>query len=320
MLGKKILPAALAWMVSVSLAGSVFGQTAPGVTPPGVSPSGFARVSSLDKGSVSVPIYEPTFQQVKADQPAAKDAIRLPIAQESPPAPMPATVDQVVKLQPGVRYVVESDVECLVFLSPGGSVSVKKQLGPITIDTKFYGGSGVEEEREFKGKYIYSFKAIKDGRDELIIVPVGAKSEAEAKRVTFQVGQLPQPPPVPVDPVAPVAPSLTKFQQSLVASIKADAATSEQVKLYAALWRQAANTTVQDATLATGAELLAEMKVAVKALGLPVGSLAKTARTVADELNVTLSKTGKLDAATRASITALFARISVDLETAGGVK
>lgn len=133
-----------------------------------------------------------------------KSPIRLPqINRTDPPKPMPA--DAAVKLEPGVRYVIEHDTPCLVFLSPGGSVSVKKQTGPITIDARFADGTGQEEEREYKGKYIYSFKAIKPGRDELIILPAGSTDESLAKRVTFQVGQMPQPPPGP-DPQPPPGP------------------------------------------------------------------------------------------------------------------
>ena len=129
-----------------------------------------------------------------------KSPIRLPvISNAAPSVPKPLPADAAVKLATGVRYVVESDVPCLIWLSPGGSVSLKKQTGPITIDARFADGNGQEEEREYKSKYIYSFRAIKPGRDELIIVPVGATDESAAKRVTFQVGQLPQPPP-DIDP------------------------------------------------------------------------------------------------------------------------
>lgn len=151
-------------------------------------------------------------------QAPAKDLIRLPVVghqQESKPAP----VDSVVKLTPEVLYVVESDTDCLVFLSPGGSVSVTKETGPLTMRGKFADGSGKVETRKFTAKYLFLFDAVKDGRDELIIVPVGAKSETEAKRVTFQVGQLPQPPPVdpkPVDP-KPVDPKpVTSFRVFLI--------------------------------------------------------------------------------------------------------
>lgn len=133
-----------------------------------------------------------------------KDVIRLPsIKQESVPAPMPVSVDSTVKLSPEVTYVVESDVECLVWLSRGGSVKVTKETGPLKYKAKFADGAGSVEVRVFTGKYLYLFDAIKDGEDELIISPVGAKNESESKRVTFTVGQLPQPPPKPVDPVTP---------------------------------------------------------------------------------------------------------------------
>jgi len=254
---------------------------------------------------------------VYATDPPAKDVIRLPqIRQDTAPQPMPVAVDSTVRLNPDVIYVVESDVDCLVFLSPGGSVKVTKETGPLRFRGKFADGNGTTETRTFNGKFLFLFDAIKDGRDELIIVPVGAKAETDAKRVTFQVGTLPQPPPVsPADPVKPV---LTPFQQTLATAIKADNATAAQISSYAALWRVAATQTVNDPTIATGAELLKEMQTAVKLLGLPPGSLAKTARAVADELNTTLANMGgKMDIPTRGRIGALFTRIATDIDAAG---
>lgn len=127
-----------------------------------------------------------------------KPPIRLPtikVKDENPP-PKPVPADQAVTLDFDSWYIVESDVECLVFLSPGGSVKYSKDAGPIKLKGKFAGGSSIEV-REYKSKFIYTFEPVKDGRDELIIMPVGIQKEAEAIRQTFQVGQMPQPPPQP---------------------------------------------------------------------------------------------------------------------------
>lgn len=157
-------------------------------------------------------------------QSPTKDVIRLPVIrqEEKQTPPVPVNVDSTVKLSPEVIYVVESDVECLVFLSPGGAVKVTKEQGPLRFRGKFADGNGTTETRTFAGKFLYLFDAIKDGRDELIIVPTGAKAETDAKRVTFQVGTMPQPP--PVDPVEPddkkpkpkPKPVVTSFRIALV--------------------------------------------------------------------------------------------------------
>lgn len=157
------------------------------------------------------------FLSLGVAQAQTKDVIRLPsIKQDTVPAPMPVSVDSTVKLSPEVTYVVESDVECLVWLSRGGSVKVTKEVGPLRYKAKFADGNGVVEVRVFTGKYLYLFDAIKDGEDELIISPVGAKNESESKRVTFTVGQLPQPPPKPDDPkpkpIDPPKPVVTSFR------------------------------------------------------------------------------------------------------------
>lgn len=144
-----------------------------------------------------------------------KPPIRIPtinVKEDVPPKPLPA--DATVSLPKDVWYIVESDVECLVFLSPGGSVGYSKDTGPIKLKGRFADGKGTVETRTYAGKFIYTFEAIKEGRDELIILPVGAQSEKEAVRVTFQVGQMPQPPPNPVDPDKPVV--VTSFRVVLV--------------------------------------------------------------------------------------------------------
>ena len=182
MLGKKLFTTALAGLVWSVLVVGTFTALACGARVHGQSPS--------------------------------KDVIRLPsIKQDAIPAPMPVSVDSTVKLSPDVIYVVESDVECLVWLSRGGSVKVTKESGPLRFRGKFADGGGATETRTYTGKFLYLFDAIKNGEDELIISPVGAKNESESKRVTFQVGQLPQPPPKPDDPIVPKPkPVVTSFR------------------------------------------------------------------------------------------------------------
>lgn len=146
-----------------------------------------------------------------AAAPSDPSPIRLPVVQQSAPSPMPA--DAAITLTPDVLYVVEADVPCLTFLSPGGAVRFTKEAGPITVRGKFVGGTGTET-RKFTGKHVYLFEAVREGRDELIIVPVGAVNETDAKRVTFVVGQGPRPPP-DVDPKPDTQP-VTSFRVFLV--------------------------------------------------------------------------------------------------------
>ena len=132
-------------------------------------------------------------------------------------------------------------------------------------------------------------------------------------------------PPVVVPPVTPpvtppVVPPvvLTPFQTKLKAAIAADECPPADVAKYAALYRNAAKTMVKDATLKTGADLLKEMQTAVKGLGIPPGSMPKTARCVADELDQFISKPGTLDDTSRTNISTLFTRIADDLILTGG--
>lgn len=125
--------------------------------------------------------------------PDDKNPIRLPVIRgEVPPSPIPANNDVVIERE--TLYVVEADVELLAFTSPGGAVKVTKDVGPLRIRARFADGKGVET-RNFAAKHLVIVEALGEGRDELLIVPVGAKNESEARRVFLRVGTLPQPPP-----------------------------------------------------------------------------------------------------------------------------
>ena len=131
--------------------------------------------------------------QAKADD---KSPIRLPSITQPSPLPQPASGD--VTIPADCWYVVESDVELLVFTSPGGSIKVTRETGPLKLLGKFVGeeAKGVQSKK-YDAKHLVLITADKPGRDELLLVPVGAKSEAEAKRVFLRVGTMPQPPPEP---------------------------------------------------------------------------------------------------------------------------
>ncbi len=124
----------------------------------------------------------------------------------------------------------------------------------------------------------------------------------------------------PPGPVVPPQPVLTPFQVTLQNAYHVDVATkgatADSKSKYAALWRNAAKTTVYDTTIVTPAALMNEMNTAVKNLGIPPGSLDNTARAVANEINPLMPKPsdGAMSKAVRDSVSALFTRISQDLE------
>lgn len=133
-------------------------------------------------------------------------AIRLP---SGPLLPPPS--GQPVRLQRGVSYVIDSDVECAVRPHPRGLVTVQAKTGPRDITARLVDGTGEEEDRTYKGPYIYVVKAVPDGpggRCEIDVVPLGLKAEADIKAVAVDVesGQAPRPPPTPVDPKVDPAP------------------------------------------------------------------------------------------------------------------
>ena len=247
-----------------------------------------------------------------ADPPAAPSPIRLPvISRVVTPAPMPAP-DTPVAFAAGTVYAFDSSVKCSVRAYPAGCVTVAEKKGPRDISAKFVGGTGEDEDRSFDGPFVYVVRATHAGCVELVITPFGFKSEDEVRSVKFDVlGGCKVGPVTPVvDPLQP----LTDLQRKLKDAVTADGAAKASVALYAALYRQAARTTVLDAGIATGADLLAEVQRAVKQLGIPAGSLNKTARAVADELDLTLSKLGTLDPLSRATAQAAFLTVATALE------
>ncbi len=160
----------------------------------------------------------PAFSQDHAKPDEAKSTITLPVLPgPSIPNPMPPPQDSMVRLAPDVLYVIQSESACLLFSSPGGAITISRDEGPIRIKGVFADGKGVRETRNYKSKYVYTVEAVTEGKDELIILPLGAKSESEAKRVTFLVGQLPIPPPNPDDvkpppPPPPPPPEVKSFR------------------------------------------------------------------------------------------------------------
>ena len=120
--------------------------------------------------------------------------------------------------------------------------------------------------------------------------------------------------PKPPDP--PPAPT---FQSKLQDAFTADGGKPEQAALLAALYSKAATTTVRDPALTTAGQLLSEMQRAVKLLGLPAGSLAKTVRVIQSELDGSLPTVAStpLDSAMRDKIAAAFVAVA---EALGNLK
>ncbi len=131
---------------------------------------------------------------------AGEAPIRLPVGPVVP-QPMPGP-DAAVRLAADQLYVVDGDVPFLIFASPKGLVSVTREEGPLKLRGKFVGGTGRTETRTFKGKHLAVVEAVGTGRVELLVVPEGAKSEADAITRTLDVdaGEGPRPPPKPPEP------------------------------------------------------------------------------------------------------------------------
>lgn len=146
---------------------------------------------------------------------------------------------------------------------------------------------------------------------------------SDASVCVITVGTPPPPNPIPPGPTPPnptppnpVDPLTVSLQTAFAA--EADPSKVAQVGIYAALFRNAATTTVPDITLKTTGDLKGVLVTARKAL-LPDTAIPKIRRVVADEMDTVLGTDPNtaLDAATRSKCAAEFNHIATAL---GGLK
>jgi hypothetical protein len=140
--------------------------------------------------------------------PDPKPAVRLPVA----PAPVaepkrPTPPVPVSRLGLDQLYVIDSDYDLLVLDSPQGVVRVTEDAGPLRVRGRFVDGTGVET-RTFRGKEVHVVEAVKTGKVELLVIPIGKKDvvlPGDIIRVTLDVdaGEGPRPPPEPKKPDDP---------------------------------------------------------------------------------------------------------------------
>lgn len=143
-----------------------------------------------------------------AADPAAPQ-IRWPkVVRPAPPAPATAPVDE---LTPERWFVIDSDVELLLFASPNDKLDKAVETGPFKVRGKFADGGDAVETRTYKGKFVYFIEAKKGaaGPVELIVGPSGATKESDFERRLLRVGKdsTPPKPDVKPDPVTPAEPA-----------------------------------------------------------------------------------------------------------------
>lgn len=256
--------------------------------------------------------------------------LALPLLAQDPPQPPKFPVrspelsvvrveSAAAKLPYNRLLLLDADVPFFVMTFPSGFVTSAVESGPAKIFGWFADGSK-PEWKTVSSKFVCVVQATGDAQINLAIILVGAKGPNDTKTIVLDVGNGPGPAPGPGPGPTPPNPSDPLFV-ALQAAYAADAAPDKanQVQKLAALYRTAAGTTVQDASLTTVESLLKEMQAAVKLIGLPPGSLAGEARAIANELNKVLptNPSAPLDAATRGTIANTFVRVANAL---GGLK
>ncbi len=116
-----------------------------------------------------------------------------------PPKPRPdRSPKPITTISDEQLYVIESTIPLIVLASPDGFVSIESEEGPQKVKAKFVDGTGKMETRVFHSKHLYFINAVKPGKLELIIVPVGVEKPENILRQELTVlGQMPNPPPEP---------------------------------------------------------------------------------------------------------------------------
>jgi hypothetical protein len=136
-----------------------------------------------------------------AQEKSADTTVELPdiAPAPTPPQPSPTTL---ITLPADTLYVFTSAKPCLVVTSPDGVCAVEQEAGPIKIHSKFAGGNGKIETRNYTRPYVYSVKGVADGRCELIIAEEGARTLLR-RTIVAGIGPLPPPNPGPTPPPTP---------------------------------------------------------------------------------------------------------------------
>lgn len=269
-----------------------------------------------------------TLPAFAADPPVSP--IDLPKIVTVVPQPMPLSPDAGVPLSEGQWYVVIGSSKLVLSqVSLGGEVSIAaSKKTTLTLPAAWVVGRKPDvDDPEFctiTGKFLYVVKAKVVGKTVLLVDPTLNAVDAKGVPIPFVASDFVQ---VVIDvkggkpPVDPVTP-LTPFQTKLKAAISTDSATPEQLGNYASFYRLVSQNNVQDEFLKTSGDLTKEMLAVLEAMKLPKGSLATTARTIADELNTILPRPantplGMKNSTVRNLYATTYARIAADLETAG---
>jgi hypothetical protein len=229
-----------------------------------------------------------------------------------PPAPTPAPAPSpVTQLNSDQLYVIGLDQPAIVVASPPGIVNLKSKQGPITVHGKFVDGPATPELRDVPNKQVWLVYPIGTGQVELIVT-WGDPTAQNVDRRLINVG--PATPPTPPTPPAPADPFVAALQTAYTSEPAAD--KHEDVVQLAALYSKAAKSTVNDPSITTTAAMFQKMHNASQIVIDPA-AIPAVRKVIGAELKATLGTPGTLDAASRASISALFERVANAL---GGLK
>lgn len=135
---------------------------------------------------------------IQQDEKLIRPTIRIPTG---PVAPMIDPRGKIT-LRSETILVCDSDVECVVLVSPQEKLKVTAEKGPIRVRGTFFDGIGQIETRTYAGPWVYFFEVAQNGDCEILILPVGGK-ENDVVRRTVHCLKSPQPPPEPPTPEPP---------------------------------------------------------------------------------------------------------------------
>lgn len=183
--------------------------------------------------------------------------VRVPTGPVVPP-PTPLS-GAVTITKDKTYYVFDSDIPCIVLTSPQGLLKVNTEQGPIKIRERFADDPSKVQTREYKGKYVYSLDPTGLGKCELLVVPYGAKVDADVIRRDLLVDDgskppPPEPPPEPPTPPTPVDPGI----QKMIDAFRMDRQPPATAAKLAGVCHAIADIWSQDASISTNAKLFAK--------------------------------------------------------------
>lgn len=208
-------------------------------------------------------------------------------------------------------YLVESQVECIALVSPAGAVKIQALKGPITYRGRFAQELDTVQTKIIDAPFIYD---ITPGEKpvpqcEIIMIPLGAKSDSEVVRRTVT---LTAPMPPPDDKPKPLDDKQTRLNESIKSAYLRDPDATKGARVLSLInvYRKAPGIVDACSDWKGLHRTLADERGKV----MNDGNILAVREAIAEYLNAELPRAGLLNDVGKATAKEHFARVAKGLE------